>query len=96
MDGQTEWVNQVLEQYLQCPTNYHQDNRSKLLTMVEFAYNIMHSSTQKTLSFANHGLHPKFDIQGVNKIVNLTVGNQAMWLMDVQTQLISNLEEAQR
>jgi hypothetical protein len=42
--------------------------------MVEFAYNnIMHSSTQKTLLFANHGLHPKFYIQGVHKVMNLVV-----------------------
>jgi len=64
--------------------------------MAEFTYNIMHSSTQQTPSFANHGLHPKFDIQGVHKIVNPTVGNRTMWLVDVQTQLISNLEETQR
>jgi hypothetical protein len=40
--------------------------------MVEFAYNnTMHSSTYQTPFFANHGLHPKFDIQGVRKIMNL-------------------------
>jgi hypothetical protein len=61
-NGQTKWVNQVLEQYLQCTTNYHQNNWSKLLLLVEFVYNnIIHSSTQQTPLFANHGLHPKFD-----------------------------------
>jgi hypothetical protein len=64
--------------------------------MENFAYNIMHSSTQQTPYFANHGLHPWFDIQLVHKIVNPTVENQAMWLADVQTQLIINLEETQR
>ncbi len=52
--------------------------------MVEFAYNnIMHSSSQQTPLFANHGLHPKFHNQGVNKIVKLIVEDQAMWLADV-------------
>jgi hypothetical protein len=58
MNGQTKRVYQVLEQYLWCTTNYHQDNWSKNLAMVEFAYNnTMHSSTQQTHFFANHGLH---------------------------------------
>jgi hypothetical protein len=39
--------------------------------MEEFTYNnTMHSSTQQTPFFANKGLHPKFDIQGVHKIMN--------------------------
>jgi hypothetical protein len=46
MDRQTKQVNQILEQYLWCTTNYHQDNWLKLLAMVEFAYNnTMHSLT---------------------------------------------------
>jgi hypothetical protein len=32
----------------------------------------------------------------MNKIVNLTVEDQVMWLVNIQTQLISSLEEAQR
>jgi hypothetical protein len=31
----------------------------------------MHATTQQTSFFANHGLHPKFDIQGVNNVMNL-------------------------
>jgi hypothetical protein len=65
-----KWINQVLEQYLHYTTNYHQDNWPDLLSMVEFAYNIIYFSTQQTPLFANHGLHPKFDIQGVNNIVS--------------------------
>jgi hypothetical protein len=41
--------------------------------MAKIAYNnVVHSSTQQTPFFANHGLHPKFDIQGVHNIVNPT------------------------
>jgi hypothetical protein len=41
--------------------------------MVEFAYNTLHSSTQQAPLFANHGLHLKFDIQSVNKVMNPTI-----------------------
>ncbi len=62
-NGQMEWVNQVLEEYLQCTTNYHQDNWLDLLYVAKFSYNnMMHLVMQQTPFFANHGLHLKFDI----------------------------------
>ncbi len=65
--------------------------------MEKFAYkNTMHSSTQQTPFFVNHGLHPKFDIQGVQKILNPTIENWTMWLVNVQIQLVFNFEKAQR
>jgi len=36
-DGQTEWTNQTLEQYLWVYCNYQQDNWSELLPLAEFA-----------------------------------------------------------
>jgi gluconate kinase len=67
-------------------TNYHQDNWSNLLSMAKFSYNnMMHSTTQQTPFFTNHGLHPRFDIQGVNNVMNLTVEDQAMWLVNIRT-----------
>jgi len=56
----------------------------------------MYLSTSQTLLFANHGLHPKFGIQGEHKIMNLTTTDRAMWLADVQIQLVSNFKVAQR
>jgi hypothetical protein len=44
--------------------------------MAKFAFasnNIVHSSTQQKKFFVYRGLHPKFDIKGVNKIMNLVV-----------------------
>jgi gluconate kinase len=65
--------------------------------MVKFPYNnTMHSTTQQTPFFANHGLHPRFDIQGVNDVVNPTIEDRVTWLTNIQTQLVSNLEEVQR
>jgi hypothetical protein len=73
MNGQIKRVNQVSKQYLQCTTNYFK-KWSIFLAMAEFAYNnIMHSLTQQTPLFVNHCLHPKFNIQGVHKVVNPVV-----------------------
>src|SRR6266446_8537097 len=58
-DGQTECLNQVLEQYLQAYTNYQQDDWSSLLPLAEFAYNnAMNEMTRVSLFFANKGYHP--------------------------------------
>jgi hypothetical protein len=46
-DGQTECVNQELEQYLWLFVNQRQDNWADLLPLAEFQYNNhIHSSTQ--------------------------------------------------
>jgi len=46
-DGQTEWVNQELEQYLRLFTNQRRDDWVGLLPFTEFQYNNqVHSSTQ--------------------------------------------------
>jgi transposase InsO family protein len=58
-DGQTERVNQVLEQYLRAFCNYQQDNWQELLPRAEFAYNnSVHASTGHSPFFANYGYHP--------------------------------------
>ncbi len=65
--------------------------------MVEFAHNnTMHSLTQQTHLFANPGLHPKFDIQDVYKVVNPVAKDWTMWLANVQTQFVFNLKKMQR
>src|SRR6266545_6854168 len=62
-DGQTEWINQTLEQYLHAYCNYQQDNWSKLLPLAEFAYNNAPSKTTGvSLFFANKGYHPNLTI----------------------------------
>jgi len=63
MDGQTEWVNQILEQYLRVYINYQQDDWANLLPLAEFAYNnTSHSATMVTPFFANKGFHPKLEV----------------------------------
>ena len=66
-DGQTERVNQILEQYLRVYVNYQQDDWVSLLPLAEFAYNnTPHSATQLSPFFANKGYHPKLTVHQEN------------------------------
>ncbi|MBW0529997.1 hypothetical protein O181_069712 [Austropuccinia psidii MF-1] len=61
-DGQTERVNQILEQYLRMYVSYHQDDWNTRLPLAEFAYNNSdHSSTKKLLFFTVYGRDPQLD-----------------------------------
>ena len=58
-DGQTECVNQELEQYLCLFVNERQDDWDDLLPMAEFQYNNhVHSSTRQTPFMLDTGQHP--------------------------------------
>ena len=68
-DGQTEYMNQTLKQYLHIYCNYQQDNWSKLLPLTEFAYNNAPSATISISPFfankryhQNIIAHPEHDI----------------------------------
>jgi len=61
-DGQTEWINQEMEQYLRLYISYCQDNWVKWLPLAEFTYNNWsYSSTGKLLFLINLGRHPNTD-----------------------------------
>ncbi|MBW0525105.1 hypothetical protein O181_064820, partial [Austropuccinia psidii MF-1] len=61
-DGQTERVNQILEQCLWMYVSYHQDDWYTYLPLAEFAYNnAEHSSTKQSPFFTIYGRNPSFD-----------------------------------
>lgn len=63
-DGQTERVNQSLEQYLRAYTNYQQNDWVDLLPLAEFAYNnAPHAATGMSPFFANKGYNPQLSIK---------------------------------
>ena len=65
-DGQTERVNQSLEQYLRIFSEHRPDDWAKLLSAAEFAYNnAAHESTGLSPFFIEHGWHPRMapDVQ---------------------------------
>ena len=58
-DGQTEWVNQELEQYLWLFINQRQDNWDDLLPFAEFQYNNhVHTTTQNVPFLLDTGWIP--------------------------------------
>jgi hypothetical protein len=62
-DGQTERMNQTLEQYLRIYCNYQQDNWSELLPLAEFSYNNAPSATTGVSPFfANKDYHPNLTV----------------------------------
>jgi len=67
-DGQTERVNQELEQYLRMFINYRQEQWPKWLGTAEFAYNNkVHSSTQTMPFKANYRQDPRMGFEGRKK-----------------------------
>ena len=58
-DGQTEWMNQEVEQYLRLFINFQQDNWADWLPCAVFAYNNKaNTSTGYSPFFINYGWHP--------------------------------------
>ena len=61
-DGQTEQVNQALEQYFWCYVNYNLSNWLDLLPSAEFVYNNQaHKDIKESPFFLEYGRHPRVD-----------------------------------
>jgi len=75
-DGQTERVNQELEQYLRLYCNYRQNNWAEWLSIAEFSYNNrIHSSTGRSPFLVNLGGHPNTG-QDTGKITEDSPGTE--------------------
>jgi Chromo (CHRromatin Organisation MOdifier) domain len=91
-DGQTERINQILEQYLRIYVNYEQDNWVELLPLAEFSYNnSVHSTTKVSPFFANKGYNPLIDI-GTARTQEVAV--KASSLKDLQLFLQEEIKKA--
>jgi len=96
-DGQTECMNQTLEQYLHIYCNYQQDNWSKLLLFAEFAYNNTPSATTSVSPFfANKGYHPNITVHHEHNIAFSRACNFAVDLNDLQSTLKAEISVAQQ
>ena len=68
-DGQTERINQILEEYLRHYYSWKQDDWDELLPLAEYAYNSAISETNKMSPFyANYGFKPKQSFEPIGKI----------------------------
>src|SRR5882724_9012511 len=94
MDGQTEWVNQILEQYLWVYINYQQDDWVNLLPLAEFAYNnTLHSVSMVTPFFANKGCHPKLEVS-LEPVVSETAHQVATDIKELHLYLCDQISHA--
>ncbi|MBW0552432.1 hypothetical protein O181_092147 [Austropuccinia psidii MF-1] len=92
-DGQTERVNQILEQYLWMYVNYHQDDWNTWLPLAEFAYNnAEHSPTKQSPCLTIYGRNPSFDSIHVSQ--DSPAGNLSTKLQSVQQVVKEKLESA--
>ncbi len=89
-------MNQVLEQYLKCFINYHQDNWVDLLLVAEFPYNnTFQESIHQTPFFANYGYHPRFDSLNLSLAKNSAVQDLVTRLLEIHKDMKARLVEAQ-
>ena len=96
-DRQTECMNQILEQYLCVYYNYHQDNWSKLLPLMEFAYNNAPSATTSVSPlFANKEYHPNITVHPKCNIAFFWACNFTIDLDKLQSILKAEISMAQQ
>ena len=96
-DGQTERMNQTLEQYLRVYCNYQQDNWSELLPLMEFAYNnALSATTGVSPFFANKGYHPNITVHPERNIASSRARDFAVDLDELQSTLKAEISMAQQ
>src|SRR5882672_459620 len=84
-DGQTEQVNQAVEQFLRLFINQRQDDCYEWLAIAEFAYNDrIHASTRSSPFMMDTGQNPRLGIEPLRESHLETLNDFASW-MDVAT-----------
>ena len=95
-DGQTERVNQTLEQYLRTFCNFQQDNWASLLPLAEFAYNnAPNETTGVSPFFANKGYHPNLTVHPERDMASARAREYAVDLGELHENLKEHIKEAQ-
>ena len=94
-DGETERVNQELEQYLHVFGNFQQDNWAELIPFMEFAHNArQHSATTKSPFKVWYGFKPEF-IPPVNFATKIPTVEECLCTLDqVRTEVTAALKVA--
>jgi len=85
-DGQTERVNQEVEQYLRLFINHRQDDWVEWLALAEFSYNNrVQASTRQTPFMLNNGRHPRMGTEPLKD-----------GKIDTADTFVKNMEEARK
>jgi len=96
-NGQVEWTNQTLKQYLHIYYNYQQDNWLELLLLAKFAYNNASSATTDVSPFfANKGYHPNLSVHPERDIVSSCTHDFVLNLDKLQDMLKEEIAKAQK
>ena len=95
-DGQTEWVNQELEQYLRIFVSKRQHDWYGLLPLAEFSYNNhIHLSTQQTPFLLDTGRHPRMGFEPHQPPSKFEAVNKfTTWMKDTLDKAMSALAKA--
>ena len=94
-DGQTERLNQTLEQYLRTFINYDQDDWNQLLPLAEYAYNnSVTAPTKMSPFYANYGYHSRTNWSKEGEAKNPASELHAHWMESVHKKEKDNLFEA--
>ena len=96
IDGQTERVNQELEQYLRIFINHRQEQWPEQLGTVEFAYNNKVHLSTRMLSFkANYGQNPRMGFEGRKKGKYVGTEKFVEKMREIQEEVKAVLEKVQ-
>jgi len=95
MDGQTERINQELEQYLRVFIDHRQEQWPDWLGMAEFAYNNkIHAATKISPFKANYGQDPRMGFEGRRKGRYKVAGKFVERMKKIQEEAKVALEKA--
>jgi len=96
IDGQTERVNQELEQYLRMFIDHRQEQWPEWLETAEFTYNNkVHSSTRMSSFKANYGQDPRMGFEGRKKRKYAGAEKFIEKMKEIQEEAKAALEKAQ-
>src|SRR6266481_6093042 len=94
-DGQTERVNQEVEQFLQLFVNQQQDDWYEWVSIAEFAYNDqIHASTRSSLFVLDTGQNPRLGFKPICKSRLETLDNFTSRMEQVTKEAWSALTQA--
>ena len=94
-DGQTERVNQEIEQYLRVFVNHRQDNWAEWLSLAEFCHNNrVQASTRQSPFMLNTGRNPRLGTESIRSIRVESAANFVKRIQSARKEAESALHKA--
>ena len=94
-DGQTERVNQEIEQYLRLFVNHRQDDWAEWLSLAEFCQNNrVQASTRQTPFMLNSGRHPRLGVEPMREAQHASVDDFVQRMQSARNEAEAALQQA--